>query len=114
MNKIKLDMNWTIFLLFFGVAALDALQTQNWIRVGFWLAIGFAFFSLKQVWTIPPSSMNSIFAEPYETVTLRRSLSSASRLAPSRRHACSIVTARAKVFLNTGFFKGLKPWSTKT
>ena len=32
-----------IFLLFFGVATLEAFQTRNWIRAAFWLAIGAAF-----------------------------------------------------------------------
>lgn len=48
MKKINLDINWTVLLLFFGISALDALQTQNWIRVGFWLAIGFTFFHLNK------------------------------------------------------------------
>ena len=41
--KIKLGTNFTIFLLFFGVSALEAFQTQNWIKAGFWLAIGIVF-----------------------------------------------------------------------
>jgi len=43
MRKLRLGANFTIFLLFFGVSALEALQTKNWLRAGFWLAIGFAF-----------------------------------------------------------------------
>jgi hypothetical protein len=34
---------FTIFLLFFGVAALESFQTRNWIKAGFWLAIGLVF-----------------------------------------------------------------------
>ena len=41
--KIKLGTNFTIFLLFFGVSMLEAFQTQNWIKAGFWLAIGVVF-----------------------------------------------------------------------
>ena len=41
--KIKLGTNFTIFLLFFGVSMLEAFQTQNWIKAGFWLAIGIVF-----------------------------------------------------------------------
>jgi len=41
--KIKLGTNFTIFLLFFGVSLLEAFQTQNWLKAGFWLAIGVAF-----------------------------------------------------------------------
>lgn len=41
--KIKLGMNFAIFILFFGVAALEAFQTQNWPKAGFWAAIGLVF-----------------------------------------------------------------------
>ena len=43
MKKIKLGTNFTIFLLFFGVAMLEAFQTRNWLKAAFWLAIGIAF-----------------------------------------------------------------------
>jgi len=43
MKKIKLGTNFAVFLLFFGVASLEAFQTQNWIKAGFWVAIGIAF-----------------------------------------------------------------------
>jgi len=43
MNRIKLGANFTVFLLFFGVAALEAFQTRNWIKAAFWLAIGVVF-----------------------------------------------------------------------
>jgi len=33
----------TIFVLFFGVSALEAFQTRNWIRAASWLAIGAVF-----------------------------------------------------------------------
>ena len=39
----KLGTNFAIFVLFFGVSALEALQTQDWLRVAFWLAIGLVF-----------------------------------------------------------------------
>jgi hypothetical protein len=32
-----------IFLLFFGVATLEAFQTRDWIRAAVWLAIGAVF-----------------------------------------------------------------------
>lgn len=38
----------TIFLLFFGVAAMDAVVTRNWLHVLFWLAIGVAFVLLSR------------------------------------------------------------------
>jgi hypothetical protein len=43
MRKINLDGNLTIFLLFFGISMLEAIQTGNWIKSIFWLAIGIVF-----------------------------------------------------------------------
>lgn len=43
MKNIKLGANFAVFLLFFGVAALEAFQTRNWIKAAFWLAIGVVF-----------------------------------------------------------------------
>jgi hypothetical protein len=48
MRKLTFGTNFTIFLLFFGVATLDAIQTANWIRVGFWAAIGCAFLYMDR------------------------------------------------------------------
>ena len=51
MRKIRLGANLTVFLLFFGVSMLEAFQTRNWIKAGFWLAIGIVFLAsdnLKQ------------------------------------------------------------------
>ncbi len=41
--RINLGTNFAVFLLFFGVAALEAFQTRNWLKAGFWLAIGVVF-----------------------------------------------------------------------
>lgn len=43
MQNLKLGTNFAIFALFFGVALLDAVQTQNWLRVAFWVVIGAVF-----------------------------------------------------------------------
>jgi hypothetical protein len=43
MKKIKLGPGFTIFILFFGIATLDAIQTHNGSRIIFWLGIGFLF-----------------------------------------------------------------------
>ena len=43
MKKITLGTNFAIFILFFGVAALEAVQTKNWWKVVFWLAIAIVF-----------------------------------------------------------------------
>lgn len=36
--------NLTIFLLFFGIALLDAIRGGHWLRVVFWLGIAAIFF----------------------------------------------------------------------
>lgn len=43
MRRIKLSSNFAVFLLFFGVAALEAFQTANWAKAAFWVAIGIVF-----------------------------------------------------------------------
>jgi len=43
MKKITLGANFAVFFLFFGVAAIEAFQTRNWIKSIFWLAIGIVF-----------------------------------------------------------------------
>lgn len=44
MGRLKFGTNFALFVLFFGVALLDAFQTRYWLRAGFWLAIGAAFW----------------------------------------------------------------------
>jgi hypothetical protein len=36
--------NLTIFILFFGIALLDAVRGGHWLRIVFWLAIAALFF----------------------------------------------------------------------
>jgi hypothetical protein len=43
MRKIRVGSGFAVFVLFFGIAALDAVRSQEWTRVAFWLAIGFVF-----------------------------------------------------------------------
>jgi hypothetical protein len=43
MKMINPGTNFTIFLLFFGVAAIEAIQTANWLKAGFWAVIGLVF-----------------------------------------------------------------------
>lgn len=43
MKRINLGTNFTVFVLFFGVSILEAIQTANWAKAVFWLAIGFVF-----------------------------------------------------------------------
>ena len=44
MMHVRLGTNFAVFILFFGVALLEAFQTEDWFRVAFWLAIGLVFF----------------------------------------------------------------------
>jgi hypothetical protein len=43
MFKLKLGTNFAIFILFFGIATIEAIQTKNWIKVAFWVAISLVF-----------------------------------------------------------------------
>jgi uncharacterized membrane protein len=43
MKSIELGTNFTIFILFFGVATLEAFESKNWMKAVFWLAIGIVF-----------------------------------------------------------------------
>ena len=51
MKAMRLGSNFAVFVLFFGVATLEAFQTKNWLKAAFWLAIGIVFLTadhLKQ------------------------------------------------------------------
>ena len=43
MRKLRMGTNITVFLLFFGVALLDALRGGHWLRAAFWFVIGLVF-----------------------------------------------------------------------
>ena len=43
MKNIGLGTGFTVFVLFFGVALIDALQSRSWVRALFWFAIGVIF-----------------------------------------------------------------------
>jgi hypothetical protein len=45
MKRPGLGANFAVFVLFFGVAALEAFQTRNWLKAAFWLAIGLVFLA---------------------------------------------------------------------
>lgn len=49
MKKIKAGPNFAVFVLFFGIAALEAFQTAKWSMVLFWLAIGLIFLLADNV-----------------------------------------------------------------
>jgi len=39
----------TIFVVFFGISLLDALWGGHWLRAGFWVAMGVAFWALDRM-----------------------------------------------------------------
>jgi hypothetical protein len=43
MKRFRMGTNVTVFLLFFGVALLESVQSRNWLKAIFWVAIGFVF-----------------------------------------------------------------------
>ena len=43
MRQLRLGSNVTVFLLFFGIALLDAFQKGDWLRAMFWCGIGVVF-----------------------------------------------------------------------
>jgi len=45
MKRLRLGTNAAMFLLFFGVATLEAFQTQNWLKTIFWVAIALVFLA---------------------------------------------------------------------
>jgi hypothetical protein len=40
MNKLKLGTNFVIFVLFFGIAFIEAFQKQNWLEAALFFAVG--------------------------------------------------------------------------
>jgi len=49
MKRISLGPNFIIFLLFFGVAALEAFESRSWVKCAFWLAIGMVFLAADRL-----------------------------------------------------------------
>lgn len=43
MKNIRLGTGFLVFILFFGIALLEAIRNQNWLMSGFWVLIGLAF-----------------------------------------------------------------------
>ena len=50
LKEIKLRSGMTVFILFFGVAFLEAFRTKNWIAVAYWVAMASLFLVLDN-WT---------------------------------------------------------------
>lgn len=45
MRRMRFGTNFAVFVLFFGIAVLEAFRTRNWLEAAFWLAIGIAFLA---------------------------------------------------------------------
>ena len=39
----RLSTNFAVFVLFFGIATIEAFRTQDWLMVAFWVAIALVF-----------------------------------------------------------------------
>ena len=49
MKKISFSTNFTVFILFFGIAFIEAFQNRDWIKSLFWIAIGFVFLAADTI-----------------------------------------------------------------
>ncbi len=41
--KVNFGSNFVIFILFFGISLLEAIQNAAWLKAALWLAIGLVF-----------------------------------------------------------------------
>lgn len=44
-TPLTLHTNGAVFVLFFGVATLEAFQSHNWIKTVFWVLIALVFLA---------------------------------------------------------------------
>jgi len=58
-NRITFGPGFAVFVIFFGIALLDAFRSQNLLRVGFWLVIAIAFLFGDNVRKSPANHLNS-------------------------------------------------------
>lgn len=49
MRKLTFGTNVTIFLLFFGISLIDAVQSHHWLRALLWFSIGLVFLFADSV-----------------------------------------------------------------
>jgi hypothetical protein len=40
---MKINPNFAVFILFFGIALVEALQSRNWLLSGLFILVGFVF-----------------------------------------------------------------------
>lgn len=43
MKKLKIGANFTIFLIFFGIALIEAIQKHNWLEALLFVILGIIF-----------------------------------------------------------------------
>ncbi len=43
MKNLKFGANLAIFILFFGIALIEAIQKDNWVEAALFLALGLLF-----------------------------------------------------------------------
>ena len=48
MRRPLLGPGFTVFVLFFGLALLDAFRSRDWVHAAFWVAIGAVFLWADQ------------------------------------------------------------------
>ena len=48
MRRPSPGAGFTVFVLFFGLALLDAFRAGDWVHAAFWVAIGAVFFWADQ------------------------------------------------------------------
>jgi len=41
--KIRPGINFAVFVLFFGIALLEAFRAGNWLSAGLWMLVGLLF-----------------------------------------------------------------------
>jgi hypothetical protein len=49
MKQIKPGPGFTIFMLFFALALIDAIRIQDWLKVSFWIGIGVVFLLMDSM-----------------------------------------------------------------
>jgi len=44
MKAIKFGAGFAVFVLFFGLAMIEAIRNQEWLQASFWIFVGLLFF----------------------------------------------------------------------
>lgn len=52
-KRLRLGTNFAVFVLFFGVATLEAWQSRNWLKAALWLGISIVFLVADNFRTLP-------------------------------------------------------------